>query len=633
MAYTWPIAGVKPGSNVTNPFGAKQARSAGFTGSLPSSNVGLDIGAAQGTPIVAPASGVVVSVGTGVNAGWGNSVLMRDDQGNQFRLSHMRDVPMVKAGQSINAGQQLGVVGMTGNATGPHLDFEYKPKDGGFANPMALSFDVSGPGAGVSTGLPGGPSAPTPPSPGAPPPGGPGDDKNKSAIEQMRQNVARLQQQITADEQASTDQSLDSYDRDQAKKRLVDLRQQLGTALNNLSTAEARTPPAAAQARVQLQGNRLVNLDTGETLSLPDTPLTATEGVSLATAQVNLQRALLSLQQEQDPLIREAKALQLKQAQLDYETAVRKSNQPTDVATPANQPNLVRRAPDGSLVIEPNPNYQAPAAAPIATGTEAPFIVSRDPITGEQTQVPNPNYRAPTPAPFQAGAGQYITQLQPDGTVTQVPNPNYVPPTLADPVANYQQVVSQVQADATRERDRLLELQKAGTLDPLQARQRFEAWWQQNVDTRLAGARAMAERTREGEQRKLEEQQRAEDVRVEDINRARETGAFQAGQSAVQQLLPILPQVRSQQYLSDVGANVGRIGRGEAPQYSAGAFDPANYRQYIPDFNRVAQEQAARFLANISPSAARMINQPLPQLPAQLDINSLLGELGAPNLG
>src|SRR5215207_11759843 len=112
----------------------------GFSGSLPSSNVGMDIGAKQGTPVVAPETGTVVSVGAGTNSGWGNSVLLRDAAGALHRLSHLRDVPLVKAGQQLAAGVLLGYVGQTGNATGPHLDYEYKPQGGGFANPLQQAF-------------------------------------------------------------------------------------------------------------------------------------------------------------------------------------------------------------------------------------------------------------------------------------------------------------------------------------------------------------------------------------------------------------------------------------------------------------------------------------------------------------
>jgi murein DD-endopeptidase MepM/ murein hydrolase activator NlpD len=52
---------------------------------------------------------VIVKVGGGVSA----------------MYAHLSEVD-VRAGQVVAAGQQLGLIGMTGNATGPHLHFEVR---------------------------------------------------------------------------------------------------------------------------------------------------------------------------------------------------------------------------------------------------------------------------------------------------------------------------------------------------------------------------------------------------------------------------------------------------------------------------------------------------------------------------
>ena len=200
-ALIWPVAGARPGSNITNPFGGPQTKTPGYEQVVQSAvNHGLDIGARQGTPVVAPAGSTVVSVGTGTNSGWGNSVLLRDAQGNEHRLSHLRDVPLVKAGQRVGAGQLVGYVGQTGNATGPHLDYEFKPAGGGFANPLSQEFAM-GPDAGPNMLTPGGGSpGAAPGAPGAPGgPGGPGkDDQNKPVAEQIRDALARIRTSIAS---------------------------------------------------------------------------------------------------------------------------------------------------------------------------------------------------------------------------------------------------------------------------------------------------------------------------------------------------------------------------------------------------------------------------------------------------
>lgn len=192
----WPILGFKPGANISNPFGAAQIRSAGFTGALPASNNGMDIAVPAGTPIVAPEGGTVVSVGTGTNSGWGNSVLLRDAQGALHRLSHMRDVPLVQAGQTIAAGQRLGFVGMTGNATGPHLDYEYKPASGGFANPLRQEFTMANSEGAPPNTLTGGNASGSPPPP--PPGGPPGGDGDKDPGRMLRDAIAEIDAQLAA---------------------------------------------------------------------------------------------------------------------------------------------------------------------------------------------------------------------------------------------------------------------------------------------------------------------------------------------------------------------------------------------------------------------------------------------------
>ncbi|MBT1689079.1 peptidoglycan DD-metalloendopeptidase family protein [Dawidia soli] len=84
---------------------------------------GVDIFAPKGTPIIAPAAGVVTRVGTS-NLG-GKVVWMQDGKrGHSYYFAHL-DEQLVKAGQKLKQGDTLGLVGNTGNArtTPAHLHF------------------------------------------------------------------------------------------------------------------------------------------------------------------------------------------------------------------------------------------------------------------------------------------------------------------------------------------------------------------------------------------------------------------------------------------------------------------------------------------------------------------------------
>ena len=82
----------------------------------------LDIAAAYGTPVLAAASGVVTFAGWRDNGG-GYQVWMSHGNNIYTTYNHMSAV-LVAVGEHLSAGQQLGRVGATGDATGPHCHFE-----------------------------------------------------------------------------------------------------------------------------------------------------------------------------------------------------------------------------------------------------------------------------------------------------------------------------------------------------------------------------------------------------------------------------------------------------------------------------------------------------------------------------
>lgn len=87
---------------------------------------GIDIGAPEGTSIVASASGkVIVSKASGWNGGYGIYVVIQHDNGTQTLYSHMSKTN-VSVGETVEQGQLIGQIGSTGRSTGAHLHFEIR---------------------------------------------------------------------------------------------------------------------------------------------------------------------------------------------------------------------------------------------------------------------------------------------------------------------------------------------------------------------------------------------------------------------------------------------------------------------------------------------------------------------------
>jgi murein DD-endopeptidase MepM/ murein hydrolase activator NlpD len=97
-------------------------------------HLGVDYGAPHGAPVVAVASGTVVSAGW-AGAG-GRQVRLRHAGGMETYYLHLsRFAKGVRAGQRVDQGQVIGYVGSSGTATGAHLDYRLK-KNGVFVNPL-----------------------------------------------------------------------------------------------------------------------------------------------------------------------------------------------------------------------------------------------------------------------------------------------------------------------------------------------------------------------------------------------------------------------------------------------------------------------------------------------------------------
>lgn len=102
---------------ITSSFGS---RSSPFTGE-PSHHKGIDVAAPVGTPIYAPADGVVVF--SGKRNGFGNFVMVAHGYGITTGYGHNAQ-NLVSPGQVIRRGDQVATVGQSGRSTGPHLHYE-----------------------------------------------------------------------------------------------------------------------------------------------------------------------------------------------------------------------------------------------------------------------------------------------------------------------------------------------------------------------------------------------------------------------------------------------------------------------------------------------------------------------------
>lgn len=108
----WPTKGW-----VTSGFGFRKSP---FTGRK-EFHRGIDIATRIGTPVIAPADGIVAY--RGVEGGLGLVLVINHGYGFKTRYGHLSKV-LVKVGQRVKRGQKIALVGNTGRSTGPHLHYE-----------------------------------------------------------------------------------------------------------------------------------------------------------------------------------------------------------------------------------------------------------------------------------------------------------------------------------------------------------------------------------------------------------------------------------------------------------------------------------------------------------------------------
>lgn len=117
--FRWPVTGRLSGF-----FGAQRV----YQGKPGTYHNGTDVAVPAGTPFVAPADGVVTLAAASPFTLEGNLLIVDHGMGLSSAFLHCQRLD-VKVGDRVVQGQQLGLVGQTGRATGPHLHWGLKWRD------------------------------------------------------------------------------------------------------------------------------------------------------------------------------------------------------------------------------------------------------------------------------------------------------------------------------------------------------------------------------------------------------------------------------------------------------------------------------------------------------------------------
>jgi len=129
----WPVSGELSQGFGPSPYWFEASIRVGST-FYPHFHTGIDIAVPWGTPVRAALDGRVEYVGW--QDGYGYTVVLLHDDGLRTLYAHLSRWT-VSRGQAVAQGEQIGLAGATGNATGPHLHFEVRPQPQTVADPMA----------------------------------------------------------------------------------------------------------------------------------------------------------------------------------------------------------------------------------------------------------------------------------------------------------------------------------------------------------------------------------------------------------------------------------------------------------------------------------------------------------------
>ena len=118
--FIWPTMG-----RISGLFGSQRV----YQGQPGAYHGGVDVAGATGTPVVAPADGVVILAATAKPFTLEGHLLMIDHgHGLNSAFLHLSRID-VKPGDTVTQGQRIGAIGATGRATGPHLHWGMKWND------------------------------------------------------------------------------------------------------------------------------------------------------------------------------------------------------------------------------------------------------------------------------------------------------------------------------------------------------------------------------------------------------------------------------------------------------------------------------------------------------------------------
>ena len=120
VRFIWPV----PGSTITQLFGPSTYDFEPPYANFPHFHTGVDLAAPLGTQVYAAGDGVVVAA-TASDVGYGNHIIVAHD-GHTLTLYGHLEVMGVKVGDTVHQGQLIGLLGSTGNSTGPHTHFEVR---------------------------------------------------------------------------------------------------------------------------------------------------------------------------------------------------------------------------------------------------------------------------------------------------------------------------------------------------------------------------------------------------------------------------------------------------------------------------------------------------------------------------
>lgn len=114
--FRWPVTG-----RISGRFGSQRV----YRGTPGSYHSGVDVAMPAGTPLVAPADGVVVLATNRPFTLEGNLLMIDHGMGLNSAFLHLSEIT-VRSGESVRRGQLVGRIGATGRATGPHMHWGMK---------------------------------------------------------------------------------------------------------------------------------------------------------------------------------------------------------------------------------------------------------------------------------------------------------------------------------------------------------------------------------------------------------------------------------------------------------------------------------------------------------------------------